>query len=636
MQAQSNNETLRPARFAAVYPHIKPAVLPNLDAIPQQLRQHPNWILWRHEDRGGAKPNKTPYQRNGDSASVSDPTSWRELNGDSTAAILEADYSGVGFVLTADTPYTGVDLDNAVNPDGSVKTWAKAIVERLNSYTERTPSGTGLRVWVEAKLTGLDGNKIKYRDGAVEFYDSSRYFTVTGAHLEGTPTTIEDRSFEIGGVHKAVKAGESFLFADSLSPKVRKAMNGDISDYGNDRSAAVGGVLLLLAAVHQGDQEKMRADFEASRLLEDWEREKPGKWERLMESELEGAVKKWREGRPTEKSVVDPGTWRDIFHTYDEVMHAPPLTFAIDGFLQEEGVTMLGGLSGHGKTLAALAMTRALLEAKPLFDHFKVPKASPRVVYLIPECGLSSFIHRLRTFRLLDYVKDGRLLFRTLSSKEAVEITNPRILRACEGADVFLDTAVRFMVGDENTASDTKKFSDTLFSLTRVGARTVTGLHHSSKEFDRAKQMTLENVLRGSGDLGAMLSTCWGISRVDKATTTLFIENVKPRDFEPCGAFVVEGRPTLDQTGYFRMISKPGDAGSLQNRKKTRGRSGWDAEVEAGKMATIREMDAAGSSLREIGAAVKMDHKTIKKRLEEMKLAQELGKDLGIVGKAVQ
>jgi hypothetical protein len=128
-----------------------------------------------------------------------------------------------------------------------------------------------------------------------------------------------------------------------------------------------------------------------------------------------------------------------------------------------------------------------------------------------------------------------------------------------------------------------------------------------------------------------MLSTCWGISRVDKATTTLFIENVKPRDFEPCGAFVVEGRPTLDQTGYFRMLSKPGDAGSLQNRKKTKGRSGRDAEVEAEKMRTIVDMDATGSSLREIGATVKMDHKTVKKRLDEMKTARDLGKDLGKV-----
>jgi hypothetical protein len=45
----------------------------------------------------------------------------------------------------------------------------------------------------------------------------------------------------------------------------------------------------------------------------------------------------------------DDQNWRGIFHTYEEFKNAPPLRFAIDGFLQEAGVTLIGGLAGHGK-----------------------------------------------------------------------------------------------------------------------------------------------------------------------------------------------------------------------------------------------------------------------------------------------
>src|SRR5215471_17010961 len=37
--------------------------------------------------------------------------------------------------------------------------------------------------------------------------------------------------------------------------------------------------------------------------------------------------------------------WRALFHTREEIEKAPPLRFAIDGFLQEEGITLIGGLA---------------------------------------------------------------------------------------------------------------------------------------------------------------------------------------------------------------------------------------------------------------------------------------------------
>lgn len=258
--------------------------------------------------------------------------------------------------------------------------------------------------------------------------------------------------------------------------------------------------------------------------------------------------------------------WRTLFHTKEEIEQAPPLTFAIEGFLQDQGINLIGALPGHGKTLCMLATVRALLEGGKLFTKFQATRLAEKVVYLIPEAAIGPFAARLKTFRLIDYVGD-RLFIQTLSSKEPLLLTDPRLLKACEGADVFLDTAIRFMQGDENDASEQRAFAQSLFNLQRAGARTITGAHHSPKAFSKDTVMTLENVLRGSGDIGAMLCTAWGLKQIDPVTNQIYVANVKPRDFQPPEPFIIQGRPSLDQTGYFEMPYPPGYAGALEDHK---------------------------------------------------------------------
>jgi len=132
--------------------------------------------------------------------------------------------------------------------------------------------------------------------------------------------------------------------------------------------------------------------------------------------------------------------WRSVFHTYHEFCNAPPVKFAIAGFLQEAGITLIGGVPGHGKTFIMLSMAKALLSGTPLFGHaaFEVSTPSQRVVYLCPEVGMGPFSHRLKLFGLSEYVRSGKLLFRTLSSTAEVPLTDPRMLEAVKGADLVL------------------------------------------------------------------------------------------------------------------------------------------------------------------------------------------------------
>jgi hypothetical protein len=294
------------------------------------------------------------------------------------------------------------------------------------------------------------------------------------------------------------------------------------------------------------------------------------------------------------RTLRHKNSWPSLFHTKDELLNAPPLTFAIERFLQEDGINMIGGLSGHGKTLIALAMTKALLEGGLLFDYFRVNERASRVIYLCPESAIGPFKDRLEKFRLMDHC--GKTLFvRTLNAGENIKLTDPRLRFAVRGADVFLDTATRFMEGDENSSGEQRVFVENLFALLRAGARTVTGLHHAGKAFRSASDITLENVLRGTGDLGAMLATCWGILQIDDELNQIQVKCAKARDFKPDGEFVIEGRPHIDQKGKFMLLSKPGLTTPIASVKQSqRGKKGGRKATEA---LTTKELKFAMDAL---------------------------------------
>jgi hypothetical protein len=282
--------------------------------------------------------------------------------------------------------------------------------------------------------------------------------------------------------------------------------------------------------------------------------------------------------------------------------------------LQEAGITFIGGLSGNGKTFIMLAMAKALLECEALFGYFAVPRPSERVVYLIPECTLSSLKKRIQIFHLETHIRSGRLLVRTLSSKEEISLTDSRLLRAVEGADLFLDTAVRFMEGGEDVES-ARKFAREIFGLLSVGARTITGAHHSPKGFSKEDYMTLENIFRGTGDFGAILASGWGVRQIDAQKNRIFVQNVKPRDFTPCEPFIIEGRPHLDRTGHFALTEPPGFAGELKSHINN-GKPGAPTNPDRDDLQRRAvEMKARGMSVRAIAKELNTPRTTLERWL---------------------
>lgn len=168
------------------------------EGVLAELQPLPQWIVWRAELEDG-RPKKVPYNPNYDDlqarASIKIPKSWGTL-ADALLTLESGHYSGIGFVITP--PLVMIDLDHSFDRTTQTITDPQAaeIVQSLSSYTERSPSGTGLHILTYGELPG------KGIHTEVEIYGQERFTTITTHHLAGTPTTIEQRQEALDALYQ--------------------------------------------------------------------------------------------------------------------------------------------------------------------------------------------------------------------------------------------------------------------------------------------------------------------------------------------------------------------------------------------------------------------------------------------------
>jgi NrS-1 polymerase HBD domain/Protein of unknown function (DUF3987) len=173
-------------------------------AIPAELKTLTQWVCWSYEhrpERNAKKPwAKVPKNpATGSNASSTNPETWGTFD-QAVVRYQGQVLDGIGFVVTKDDDYVAIDLDGCRNPEaGEIQWWAQAIIDRFASYTEVSPSGTGIRMFGKGRLPPHGRKK-----GAIEIYDAARFVTVTGCHLTKTSSTIEDRQAEIEAFHAEV------------------------------------------------------------------------------------------------------------------------------------------------------------------------------------------------------------------------------------------------------------------------------------------------------------------------------------------------------------------------------------------------------------------------------------------------
>lgn len=168
-----------------------------------ELAKYHQWVNWR-EKKAVPKPRKIPVNpHTGGAASSTDPATW------GTLAQCAERSDKVGYVFAITDPFGGLDLDCCRDPEtGVIHERAWHVIRAFNSYTEISPSKTGVKIFGRFKLPPSCRNETNYDWDAdapcatvkgsdkpqaeIAIFDHARYFTFTSDHLEGTPWSIND------------------------------------------------------------------------------------------------------------------------------------------------------------------------------------------------------------------------------------------------------------------------------------------------------------------------------------------------------------------------------------------------------------------------------------------------------------
>lgn len=152
-----------------------------INAIPSELKQYKQWILWVKEPGDNGKMKKVPHSPlTGRRIDAHDSEHWVSFS-EAIEKVAQHMLDGIGFVFTEDDPFVGIDLDHCLNHDGEVTNEkARRILELAKSYNETSPSGTGAKIFGKTSRKRLPNGKFARRNGDYEIYIGKRFFTVTG------------------------------------------------------------------------------------------------------------------------------------------------------------------------------------------------------------------------------------------------------------------------------------------------------------------------------------------------------------------------------------------------------------------------------------------------------------------------
>lgn len=248
----------------------------SFSAVPEELKGFPCWVNWRYVERQG-KVTKIPIDpKTGSNASCGAPNTWGTF-ADAMARLRSDSVDGIGFQLIE--PFSGIDLDKCRNREtGEIESWAQEIIDGLNTYSEFSPSGDGVHILAKGALPPRGRRK-----GHIEMYDGGRFFTMTGEHFDGTPTTVEERQAELEALHAQVFGTEqsSRGNSDGTSFSTKSVTDKELVD--RARHAANGEKFARLWGGDHGDYaSSSEADLALCAILAFWTGRDAGRMDRLF------------------------------------------------------------------------------------------------------------------------------------------------------------------------------------------------------------------------------------------------------------------------------------------------------------------------------------------------------------------
>jgi replicative DNA helicase len=327
-------------------------------------------------------------------------------------------------VFSEGDPYCGIDLDGCRDPkSGKFADWARKVIAEACSYAEVSPSGTGVKIWVRGKWNAsghkreIDETAVSDKTPAIEIYDQSRYFAMTGQRLQGMREIVPAQMLldllasEHFPAETAQAGGNDFRSGASVMERAGKylaKMPPSVSGSGGHNAAFNAACTMLLGFDLTED--------ETYSLLCDWNTSCDPPWsEKELRHKVASAAKQsgergylrnvkpdnWQRVKPREyKPPPEPkiSTLQSAAKKYLEFLKEgkagcidtgiPDLDYAIGGGVQKSELVILGGRPNHGKSAIALQMCHEWTLKRPcafLSEEMSEIMLGKRVLHYVTE-----------------------------------------------------------------------------------------------------------------------------------------------------------------------------------------------------------------------------------------------------------
>ncbi len=253
--------------------------------IPSELKMNGLWCGWRYINNEG-RVTKMPFnvltgkgaKSNDPSTFVSYPTLlnyiYEYLKFDDNGKQL----GGVGLGIFRG--YSAVDIDHCVDENGNLSEMAKDIIDTLQSYTEYSPSGTGIRIIFKTQVRiDKDEYYINNRNNGLEIYisdNTNKFVSITGNKISGDTINEVDIT---GILNKYMKKGQFNLQkALEKDEKLASLWNKVAPGSGADESETDMALACKLAFYLKNNEDEVKKYFEMSPYFQSKDAAHKKKW----------------------------------------------------------------------------------------------------------------------------------------------------------------------------------------------------------------------------------------------------------------------------------------------------------------------------------------------------------------------
>ena len=509
------------------------------------LKTLPRYLNFKIIEQPDGSLDKKPFNPvTGQAAACDNPDTW--VNYPTAKAAEQRGEGCIGFALGKDVGLIVVDFDK-VRPtkNDPWPQWVLDEIQAIDSYTEVSASGRGFHVLVWGAIAE------NFNRNQVEIWDSVKMFALTGDVFQGRATIqthdvtalwerIRDKKVRPAQTAKptvqpattsgiVVNMPKPYVPMAERAAKLEKALTGDTGDYGHNTSAAVFGVLQLLARKHAGNKEAMRVEMEASDLSANWQKGKDDKWERLGDAEIDKAVAEWQkngsppweDSKPLAPTIQLKGEQVEG-GDFDFVLNA--LAGSDDGWFPRGDISLLAAASGGGKTTIALELLDKQFRGEDVYGH-----STNKLPYLIllqdrGQRGLRRTLKRMR-------IDATQLPYRMIGYGDKVAAVEEAILATMPRPAVVFIEGIDLLEGDSGKGQNVEALLSRLFKVAEHYHVAIIGSTGCPKMKPKDRYTSLRDTVIGSSVWSRKVETILTLQKENgKETDDITLMTVLPRN----------------------------------------------------------------------------------------------------------